>query len=180
MAEKKPTKTTKKRPNVTEQAWRNDEIAAARARGISYSQLARTYGLSKQRVQQIHHEYRKENPTIRQQRAVQIVDDLLEGYAADIEELALVSATTPSDSVRVASINARMTARNKTADLLQEMGVLPKDLGEIRLQLDAEVTAKRVINILKQHKVPGEVRDALLSAMRNEEEAQITDAEVIE
>ncbi len=169
----------KKRLTVAEQADRNDQIAAARARGISYTQLARTYGLSKQRVQQIHHEYRAENPTIRQQTAVAIVDDLLEGYAADIEELALLSATTQSDSVRVGAINARMAARNKTTDLLQEMGVLPRDLGQIRVEMDARVTAKRVINILKQNKVPGEVRDALLLAMQNEEEAVI-EAQVVE
>ena len=72
-----------------------------------------------------------------------------------------------------------MAARNKTTDLLQEMGVLPRDLGQIRVEMDARVTAKRVINILKQNKVPGEVRDALLLAMQNEEEAVI-EAQVVE
>lgn len=176
MAEKQ-----RKRPSVTEQAKRNDEIAAARARGVSYSTLARTYGISKQRVQQIHHEHRKENPTIRQQTAVRIVDDLLESYAADIEELALVSVTTDSDAVRVSSINSRMSARGKVTDLLIEIGALPRDLGQIRMEMDAQVTAKRVVNLLKQHNVPGDVRDALLEAMRGEvSQEEIVEGEAVE
>ena len=171
----------KKRLSVTEQAQRNDEIAAARARGVSYATLARTYGISKQRVQQIHHEHRMENPTIRQQTAVRIVDDLLEAYAADIEELALVSATTGSDAVRVSSINSRMAARTKVTDLLQEIGALPRDLGQIRMEMDAQVTAKRVVNLLKQHNVPGEVRDALLVAMKGEPDPEeIIEGEAVE
>jgi hypothetical protein len=159
---KTPAKT---RAPAAEQVARNEEIVAARMRGLSYIQLARTYGLSKQRIQQIHKEYRESNPTLRGHDPVEIVDSMLEGYSADIEELVLISATTQTDAVRVSAINARMAARNKTTELLQELGVLPRDLGQLSVAVDAKMTAVRILSVLKQHNVPGEVLDAMLYAL---------------
>jgi hypothetical protein len=167
-----------KRPTVAEQARRNEDIVAARMRGISYRHLARTYGMSKSRVHQIHQEFREEDGTLRNQDPVEVVDEMLEGFQSDIEELVLLGATTQQDSVRVSSITARMAARQKIIDLLQELGVLPKDLGQLSVQLDARMTAMKVLGVLKQHNVPIEVLRDLHDAL-NEGHGPIVDAEVL-
>lgn len=176
--------TQKKRATAAEQAARNEEIVAAKMRGMSCTALARTYGLSRQRITQICAEYREASPSLRAKDPAEIVDELLEGYQADIEELVILAATTQADSVRVAAIKSRMDARGKIADLLQEAGVLPHDLGQIKVEIDARMTAVRVLSILKQHNVSGDVRDALLDAMmeRGELEAgdDVIDGEAVE
>jgi transposase-like protein len=170
-----------KKMSALERVNRNDEIAAAVARGLSYATIARSYGLTAKQVQRIHHEWREENPSIRRAEAVEIVDRLLEGYTADIEELALLSATTQSDSARVASINARMMARGQIRDLLQRMGVLPKDLGKITADLDAQETANKIMHVLKQHKVDAEIQDAMLEAIEDQPHADVdSDAEDVD
>ena len=171
----------KKKVTALDRVQRNDEIAAAVARGLSYASIARSYGLSAKQVRRIHEEWREQNPTIRKQEAVEIVDRLLEGYTADIEELALVSATSQSDSARVASINARMMARDRIRDLLQRMGVLPQDLGKITADLDAQETANRIRHVLRQHKVEPDVQDAMLEAIEDEPHADVeSDAEDVD
>lgn len=170
-AKPKPKESKRGKPgphgSTAEMAERNAELVAAKARGLSWAQIEATYQVSERRGREILAEWRSRNPALRTHDPIQIIDELIEGYQADIEELVIIAATTASDSARVGAVNARMSARQKIAELLQAVGVLPHDLGSMRVEIDARVTAQRMITVLNQFNVSDEVRDALVAALED-------------
>lgn len=162
---RKPKQEGEETVTDMDRAVRNAEIVSARMRGLSYDQLEVTYHLSRRRLEQIVSEYRAVNPTLRNQDPIDVADELIEGYKADIEELVIIGATTNQDQVRVGAINSRMAARQRIAELLQALGVLPKDLGQLHIAIDVRQVAVKVVAVLKEHEVGEEVQDALLAAL---------------
>jgi hypothetical protein len=82
------------RMNAREKIGRDNEIVAARMRGLSWATIAAKYELSERQCQQILADFRASHPRLRERDPIEIVDDMLERYEAAQEELALVSATT--------------------------------------------------------------------------------------
>lgn len=146
-------------------AKRNMEIVAARIRGLSWSTIASTYGLSERQCKQILTDYRATNPSLRKSDPLDILDGVLEGLQGAIEELAMISATTQSDRTRVAAITAKVTIHDQIVKTLQTIGVLPNDLGVLRLEVDARVMAERVIRVIDKYELPAEVTDAMIEAL---------------
>lgn len=146
---------------------RNSEIVQAKMRGLSWESISATYEVSVSRCKEIHKEYRETNPTLRHLDPVDIIDELLEGYQGTIEELALISATTKSDTARVGAINTKMMAYQRISELLQAIGALPNDLGQLRVEVDARFVADAVVRVLQTFDVPDEVQDALIQALEN-------------
>jgi hypothetical protein len=146
-------------------AQRNNEIVAAKLRGLSWPVVADTFGISVRQGQQIMRQYRESNPSLREHDPVEIVDNILDGYQGTIEELALISANSRNDSVRVGAINAKMAAMTKTVELLQAVGVLPHDLGELRVVMDGKMVAESLVEVLNDFRnrraIPGEAIDEL-------------------
>lgn len=153
--------------NASQQAHRNAEIVSARLRNLPWASIANMYDLSERRCKQVFDEYRRENPTLRHHKPVEVVDWLLDGYEGCLEELAIVSNTTAHDSSRVGAINGRMTALRQIAELLQAIGVLPHDLGQLRLQVDADVTIQRVVGVLRDFHASPEMMEAMVTALRD-------------
>ena len=175
---KPPPPETRKGPQGTalEQAQRNEEIVVGRMRGLSIGQLATQFELSKTRVCEILSEWKKTARPLRKNDPLDIADEMLDGYQADIEELVLIGLATDHDSVRVSAINTRMQARQRITELLQALGVLPNDLGELRIEIDARLVAERVVAVLKSHDVPQKVQDELIAAL----DGEVIDAEARE
>ena len=144
---------------------RNAEIVQARIRGLPWTTIANTYGVSARQCQQILRDYRGTNPTLQTREPLEIIDEVLEGLEAAIEELAIVSHTTRNDAVRVSAINSRLGAQQQIVNVLQTVGVLPNDLGTLRMQVDARVTADRVLSVIEQFDLPEVVTDAMIAAL---------------
>lgn len=162
-----PPEHLRKPLTIYEQVDRNLAVVTERTRGDGWADIANRHGLTIRRCKQIHAEYRTSNPTLRHHDPVEVVDELLEGYAADLKELSnahdrAVAAGTMS--VQVQAINARMGARAKIAELLQAIGVLPHDLGTMHHVIDGRVTAERVITILERYELPDEIFEELEAA----------------
>lgn len=161
-----PEAKPKKRLSVAEQFERNQQIVSQKVRGIPWSQIAREHGISIQRCQQIFAEWRESNPTLRTHDPVEIVDELLYGYQATVEDLAVLAAKpTINDAVRVGAHNSKMKAYREMAELLQAIGALPNDLGTLRLLVDGQITAERVVTVLERFDLPEEAWDELLEAL---------------
>lgn len=146
-------------------AKRNMEIVAARIRGLSWHTIANTYGLSERQCKQILADYRAHNPSLRKSDPLDILDSVLEGLQGAVEELAMISATTSSDRTRVAAIQAKVAIHDQIVKTLQTVGVLPNDLGVLRLEVDARVMAERVIGVIEKYDMPAEVTDAMIAAL---------------
>jgi hypothetical protein len=145
---------------------RDELMVALRARGVSERQVAATFGVERTTVLRAMHNWRETNPTLRNNDPLEIIDHMLYGYQADLEELALLSAGAKSETAKVGAINARMLVRERIINLLQSTGVLPHDLGKLRLEVDVRFIAQKVIAILARHDVAEDVQRELLDALR--------------
>jgi DNA-binding Lrp family transcriptional regulator len=148
-------------------AQRNSEIVAAKLRGIPWSTISETFGVSPRQCKNIMKQYRETNPTLRHHDPVDIVDELLEGYQGIIEELALVSARSNNDAVRVGAINAKMSAYGKVAELLQAIGVLPHDLGQLRVVIDGRMVAESVVDVLREFREGGVIEGQVMEELED-------------
>jgi hypothetical protein len=57
---------------------RDNQIVAARMRGMSWATIAATYELSERQCQQILADYRASQPRLRERDPIEIVDDMLD------------------------------------------------------------------------------------------------------
>ena len=160
------------RLNHPERQQRNDMIVAMRARGVSERQVAQTLNVDRTTVQRVMKEFRAMNPTLRNADPLEIIDEMLGGLQADLEELATLSVTAKSDNARVGAINARMAARDRIISLLQTTGVLPHDLGKLSVEIDVRYIAARVVAVLGKHNVDEAVQRDLLDALRGASQSE--------
>jgi hypothetical protein len=151
--------------NAREKIARDNEIVAARMRGLSWATIAENYGLSERQCQAILADYRASHSRLRERDPIEIVDEMLDRYEAAQEELALVSATTEHDATRVGAIRTRLHALEAAAKLLMLVGVLPRDLGVLRHDLDVQQLATETLAVFDAFNVPIEAKQALLDVL---------------
>jgi hypothetical protein len=149
-----------------QQVERNRMFVEMRLRGVSIDRTAQTFGLHRDTVLRAMREFRKSNPTLRTQDPIDIVDEMLLGYQADLEELATISATAKSDNARIGAVNSRMVARDRIIALLQSTGVLPHDLGNLKIEIDVRYIAQTLVAVLNKHHVDEGIQRELLEALR--------------
>ena len=154
------------RMNAREKIGRDNEIVAGRMRGLSWPTIAARYELTERQCQHVLADFRASHPRLRERDPIEIVDDMLERYEAAQEELALVSATTNHDATRVGAIRTRLAALEAQANLLMLVGVLPRDLGQLRHDLDVQQLATNILAVFAEYNVPIEVKQALLRVLK--------------
>lgn len=158
---------------VAERQQRHDQVVMLRARGLTWPQIAEATGLSRNQCMLVMKQFRESEPTLRTQDPLEVIDEMLIGYQADLAELATISNTTKNDSVRVGAINSRMAARDRIVGLLQATGVLPHDLGKLKVEIDVRYIAQRVFVIFDKYKVPEEAQEEILALMRGEDDPDV-------
>ena len=129
-------------------------------RGQSWTTIAGSFGLSERQCQNILADYRASHPRLRQRDPIEIVDDMLDHYQGAQEELAEISATSKHDATRVGAIRTRLDALAAQANLLMLVGVLPRDLGVLRADIDAQAMGREMVAVLTRFEVPAEARRA--------------------
>jgi transposase len=151
---------------AADQMQRDAQIVAARTRGLSRSQIANTYGVSETTIDNVMERWRAKRPKLRNLDPVKIIEEHLERYEAAQEELAMLAATTKQDAVRVGAVKARLDAMEKATTLMQQTGVLPHDLGVLRVQVDLGTVAQKMLEVLDRHQVGPELRRELADAIQ--------------
>lgn len=144
----------RKRMTAAEQYVRNENVVAARIQRRQWADIAQEYGLSTRRCKQIYAEWQSANPTMRHNDPVEIVDELLTGYDRILSELAAVVKKTENDNARVGALNSMRATYREMAELLQAINVLPQNLGDLTIHLDANVMAERVMAVIERYEVP--------------------------
>ena len=168
MTERQERKRGRK-PGMTEEERleRNAELVRDRLRGQSWAYLAEKYSLEIPRCQLIYREWRQENQsTFVGRDPIQIVHSMLDRLESWVEQLAEVADSSATDTTKIAAINAQLNALTRTAELMQATGILPHDLGTLRIQLDVQTLAVKLVTVLTEQGATPEMKRAILAALK--------------
>jgi len=168
MADRQARKRGRK-PGLTEpeRLERNAELIRDRLRGQPWSHLSEKYNLQVRVCQKIFTDWRAENQSTYQGRdPIAIVHSMLDRLEAWVEQLAEVADDSDADTVKIAAINAQLNALTRTAELMQATGILPHDLGTLRLELDVQTLAVKLVTVLTEEGATPEMKRAILNTLR--------------
>lgn len=163
---------TRKTLSARERVARDQQIVADRLKPMSWTALGKKYGLDERTCRKIYHDWTLHNqgrPADMSQRdPIDIVWESVGRYEGWIEQLALVAhgPETP-ESVRVSAISAQMSAQQKLTELLQATGILPKQLGKLRIEADVRYVAQAILQVFQEEDVPVHVRQRVAQAIQS-------------
>lgn len=158
----------KKRLTAAEKVERDKALVADRARGKgSWTVLAKKYNVSDRQAQNIWAAHRDQIASrYRETDPLDIVWDMAGRYEQWISDLSDIAEEGDNDAARIGAVNAAGRMQERMQDLLQSAGILPHNLGRLKVQHDVRFLALRVVEVLKEHGVPPETRKALLETLR--------------
>lgn len=146
---------------------RDAELIRDRLRGSGWPYLATKYGLTQDWCRHIYNAWRDENQSTYQGRdPIAIVHSMLDRLESWTEQLAEVADATVTDTVKIAAINSQMNALTRTAELMQATGLLPHDLGTLRLELDVQSLAVRLVTVLTEQGATPEMKRSILETLK--------------
>jgi hypothetical protein len=160
-----------RKPGLTdrEREARNMELIRDKLRGQGWTYLSAKYDLTQRQVKDIYGQWRDQNQATYQGRdPIAIVHSMLDRMESWVEQLAEVADTTTTEATEIAAINAQMNALTRTAELMQATGILPHDLGTLRLELDVQTLAVRLVTVLSEQGATPELKRAILDALRSD------------
>lgn len=152
--EKVEAKTDKEATWLT-RAERNLDLCRARARGRPWHKIAEEFDVSERQARKIWFAWRETRQTnLRGRDPLEIVWEAAERYEAWIEQAAELALTTEHDSTRLGAIKVQARLEEQLTSLLQEVGILPKNLGRLRIDWDVRWMIEQIVTVFKEEKVP--------------------------
>lgn len=155
-----------KRLKAAEKVARDSQIVAAKARSIPTSSVAQTFGVSVKTVETVMREYRESQPALRTVDPIQIIEEMIFEIRGAIGELALTGSTSKYDAVRVGAVGKKLDALKQLQQLMQATGVLPNDLGTLKIDMDVRAFGSVVLNVFKSENVPEETVAKVMEEIR--------------
>lgn len=152
--------------NAAEKVERDKQIVAAKARSLSTPTVAKTFNVSEATVEKVMAEYRKSQPSLRSIDPIQVVEETIFELRGAIEELALLSSSSKQDAVRVGAVAKRVDTIDKLTKLMQTTGVLPNDLGTLKVDMDVRAFASVVLRVFKEAEIPAETVGQVMDEIR--------------
>jgi hypothetical protein len=150
-----------------ERLERNVAIVEDRARGMCWSRIARRHHVSDRHARRVVAEHRDTAPSLLHRDPVEAIEETLAAYDAAIDDLAILASETRHDSTKLGAIKARLEVHRSRVELLQTVGVLPRDLGHIGVIVDVRRIAARLVAVLDRPDVPETVRIDILDAIHS-------------
>ena len=144
---------------------RDREVIADRARGLTWLTIAGRHRLSERQCRSIWKNHWQSEATLVETDPIEAVQEALARYDAVLERLALLGECAAQESVKLGAMKAQLTALDGRTALMQAVGLLPRDLGLLRLEVDVREVARTVVRVLDEHGVPPDVQDALQEAI---------------
>jgi transposase-like protein len=150
---------------TSERADRNAAVVADRARGVAWAEIARAHDLTERQCRRIVQEYRDSRPALREVDPVAVVEDTLAAQESAISDLALLSERTDHDATRLGAIKARLSVYAERIELLQLVGMIPTDLGQLLIVEDNAEVVRQVVAVFSRNAVPDYVVEELLDVI---------------
>jgi hypothetical protein len=149
-----------------ERSERDADVIAARARGLSWREVSRRFDISDRHCRRIVAEYRESGPKLHEVDPVEVIEDALASYDAAIEDFALLAEQTGHDGTRLGAIRGRLEATSAKLGLMTSVGVLPRNLGRLAVEIDVRKAAATAIDVLDRNGIPPEVQQQLAEALQ--------------
>ena len=172
-----------------ERAQRDQQIFQGFCRGLMVTTLAETYGCSTSTINRVIQKQKREVRVLTTRRkAVDVFEEHLLALDAVIDEQARLSLSgKESGSVKVAALGKKLDALREKREAYEAVGILPRDLGQMKVMLDSIQMAQQIAGVLERGEVPENVIDEIIdildppvSAELEAEAVEVTDAEVVE
>lgn len=138
-----------KKLSALDQMKRDSEIFRSSLRGLSPETLAETFQLSPRRIREIVKEWRAQGVALSDLDQGELIEEHVSQVNEVISELA-AHASREKGPGRTAAIRARLEAMRERFKVLQEVGLLPQDLGTIGVQIDIRAMGMLVIRALEK------------------------------
>lgn len=170
MAEDKDTASRRGRTDLTksEREDRDARIVVDRVRGRGWRWLAEKYDLSERGCQDAFERWREHNDhKFEKVDAISVVHSMLDTYMALGEQAAEIAADADADNNKLGALNTQMSAMTKAAELCQATGILPKNLGTLKMEIDARVLAQKLVRVFDEHDVEPEVKRAVIAVLES-------------
>lgn len=133
---------------------------------LTWPRLSEMFALTERQCQNVVRGFREAEAAaaLDEHEAREAVRDVLDGLDDTLERLTIVaSRPTTAPSVVVSALTGRLNAYGKKIELLQALGLV--SLGQVRLEIDLEVTARRILEVLARHGIDEQVRREIIEAV---------------
>ena len=94
-----------------------------------------------------------------------VVEELYWRYESAYERLGEIAEEATNDSAKLGAIKAQLDVANSEVALLQAVNALPRDLGHVGEQLDAQRVLKTMDMVFTKHAVPDEAWQELAKVL---------------
>lgn len=170
-----------------DRARRNLTIFRLSLRGVDIYDIADTYDLHPKTVQEIINQCKVEGQRLSDTNPLDVIQEWLMKNSAGISQLAAAASgrKTPV-AAKINAINSRLAREDRALEVMQAVGLIPTDLGQVRQQLKGVQLATRMLDLLEGegvltedllHKIEAEFRDGGLVAATPEVVVEGTAAE---
>ena len=147
---------------------RNLDLIRDRCNKQSWRHIAVKYGLSEQQCQIIYGKWRAKNQANYQGHdPIAIVHERLDQLDNWTEQLADICDDGPAATVKIAAITQQVNMAMRTVELMQATGILPPDLVTLRVQLDIQVLAMRLVQTLTDNGATPELKRAIIETLKS-------------
>lgn len=141
------------------------DIFRSWARGLTPETIAMTYGLSRSVVEQSIESQLDERPALSQIDPDKFVRGHLVRIESLIDECVVVSARETGPA-RARAISVRFKALEHYFEVLQAIGILPQDLGDLGVHFEGVAAAKTILGVLRDHGTPERALEAIAEEIR--------------
>jgi hypothetical protein len=150
-----------------ERFLRNSQVVRERARGLGWAEISARFGLSDRQARRVVAEYRESRPHLHELDPIEIIEEALLQHDAAIEDLALLAQTTSHDGTKLGAIKGRLEALRAKLELMAAVGVLPRDLRRLQIEVDIRHVAQAILDVFAAYDVPHEVQRAVVEAVES-------------
>jgi hypothetical protein len=135
---------------------RNAKVIESRSKGRSWAGVCEDSGLSLGQVKRVWKKFVDEGKLeVQTEDPIAVVFEQITRYDVMIEELADLSKNSDNDSARVGAIRARAQVMREQIELLQAVGLVPKQLGSLKIELENRYVVQQLMVFVDKY-VPGE------------------------
>lgn len=143
---------------------RDSGLVQLMKRGVDSTVAGPMYGLSPRQARRIYKTYVETLEDLNQIDPKEHVEEMLANYDSAISDLALIARDAKNDNARVGATRMRLEAVRGKIELLQSLGLLPKDLGTVTLRDDFVRVVRVILAVLDAFEVDEEVQMAIVDA----------------